>query len=272
MAQYGSIDISRTHRAVLDIHPMSQDLFQHLDQLVQGNFLVGRDVQGGTACIPHSQAHGPGDISGIDEIPGLVPVPENGHRLLLGDLPGKDGNHPSFSSFPLPFPVHIGETENHMVQTESLAVEPDIAFSHGFGKAVEGSRSRHFRFPEGQVLVVSVNGGTGRKDDLFHPAFPAAFQKMHQSGHIQVLIGFRMFHGIGHQGLGRQMDHRLELFLCQEVLQFPGTDIQQPKRDSCRHIRPFPSGQIVQYGHFTVFPAQKSRHHMGTDEASSPCH
>ena len=79
-----------------------------------------------------------------------------------------------------------------MVQAESLAVEPDIAFPHSFGKAIEGSGSRHFRFLEGQVLVIPVDGSTGRKDDLFHTAFPAAFQKMNQAGHIQVLIGCAM--------------------------------------------------------------------------------
>lgn len=92
-------------------------------QLIQADFRFRAKVIAGIAILCYQGSpNATGNISGIHEVTGLLAITIYSDALSLGQGLGKDADDSPFSAIALPFAIHIGETEDHIVNAEYLLV------------------------------------------------------------------------------------------------------------------------------------------------------
>ena len=108
-------------------------------QFFQAGFLGRAEVVGGIGRFGRERIEDAVcDITGVDEVAGLISIAENGDAFPFGDAFRKNADDAAFTAIPLAFAIDIGKAEDDVVDAVSEAVELEIVLGCLFGEAVEG--------------------------------------------------------------------------------------------------------------------------------------
>jgi hypothetical protein len=91
-------------------------------ELVDRRLVAGPDVADQAAAPGGGPHEGVDHVVDEDEVPGLLAVPEDGHRLAAQQALGEDGHHAGLAVGVLPGPVHVGQGQGGELQGVQLAV------------------------------------------------------------------------------------------------------------------------------------------------------
>ena len=210
------------------------------------------------------------DITGVDEIAGLISIAENGDALPFGDAFRKDADDAAFPAITLAFTVDIGKAENDIVYAIGEAVELEIILGGLFGEAVKGKRPlrQGLGNRERTISHVPIGRCGGREDDTLDAVFSAALEDADRAGDVLMHVALGISHGVGDEGLRREMYDGIEVFLFENVFDRLVMGVHDDEFHMREKVFAKSGGEVVQCNGFVAccfeFP-----HQVGTDESGS---
>ena len=210
------------------------------------------------------------DITGVNKVAGLISIAENGDAPPFCHAFRKDANDAAFSAVALPFAVDIGKAENDIVYAVSESVKLEIILGCLFGEAVKGKRllRQGLGNRERAIGHIPIGRCGGGEDDALDAVFPAALEDTDRAGDVLMHIVLGISHGVGDEGLRREMYDGIEVFLFENVFDRLVMDIHDDELHMREQVLTKAGGEVVQCNGFVAcffeFP-----HQVGTDESGS---
>ena len=210
------------------------------------------------------------DITGVNEVAGLLSITENGDALPFGDAFRKDADDAAFPAVALAFTVDIGKAENDIVYAVSETVKLEIILGCLFGEAVKGKRllRQCLGNRERAIGHIPIGRCGGGEDDTLDAVFPAALKDTDRAGDVLMHIVLGISHGVGDEGLRCEMHDGIEVFLFENVFDRLVMDIHDDEFHVREKVFAKSGGEVVQCNGFVAcffeFP-----HQVGTDESGS---
>ena len=210
------------------------------------------------------------DITGVDEVAGLISIAENGDAFPFGDAFRKDTDDAAFPAIPLTFSVDIGKAEDDVVDTVGEAVELEVILGRLLGEAVEGEGllRQCLGNRESTIGYVAVGGGGGGENDALHAVFSAALENADRAGDVLMHVVLGISHGVGDEGLRCEMHDGIEVFLFENVFDRLVMDIHDDEIHMREQVLTKAGGEIVQRDGFMAC-CFECPHQVGTDESGS---
>ena len=159
------------------------------------------------------------DITGVDEVAGLISIAENGDAFPFGDTFRKNADDAAFTAIPLAFAVDIGKAEDDIVYAIGEAVELEIIFCGLLGEAVEGEGllRQGLGNRESAISHIPIGRRRGGEDNALDAVFPAALEDADGAGDVLMHIVLGIGHGVGDEGLCSEVNDGVEVFLLENV-------------------------------------------------------
>ena len=210
------------------------------------------------------------DITGVNEVAGLISIAENGDTLPFGDAFRKDTDDAAFSAVALAFTVDIGKAEDDIVYAVSEAVELEIILGCLFGEAVEGEWLLRQCLGNRESAIGHIPIGRRRRgeDDTLDTVFPTALEDTDRAGDVLMHVVLGISHGVGDEGLRREMHDGIEVFLFENVFDGFVMNIHDDELHMREQVLTKAGGEIVQRDGFVACRFECS-HQVGTDESGS---
>ena len=210
------------------------------------------------------------DITGVDEVAGLISIAQNGDALPFGDAFRKDADDAAFSAVALPFAVDIGKAENDIVYAVSESVKLEIILGCLFGEAVKGKRllRQGLGNRERAIGHIPIGRCGGGEDDTLDTVFPAALEDTDRAGDVLMHIVLGICHRVGDEGLRCEMHDGIEVFLFENVFDSFVMGIHDDEFHMREQVLAKTGGEIVQRDGF-VTCCFECPHQVGTDESGS---
>ena len=210
------------------------------------------------------------DITGINEVAGLISIAENGDALPFGDAFRKDADDAAFPAVALAFAVDIGKAENDIVYAIGEAVELEIILGCLFGEAVKGKRllRQGLGNRERAISHISIGRCGGGEDNALDAVFSAALEDTDRAGDVLMHVMLGISHGVGDEGLRREMHDGIEVFLFENVFDRLVMDIHDDELHMREQVLTKAGGEIVQRDGFMAC-CFECPHQVGTDESGS---
>ena len=210
------------------------------------------------------------DITGVDEVAGLISIAKNGDALPFGDAFRKDADDAAFPAITLAFTIDIGKAEDDIVYAVSEAVELEIILGCLFGEAVKGKRllRQGLGNRERAIGHIPIGRRGGGEDNALDAVFPAALEDTDRAGDVLMHIVLGISHGVGDEGLRCEMHDGIEVFLFENVFDRLVMDIHNNELHMREQVLSKAGGEIVQCDGF-VACCFECPHQVGTDESGS---
>lgn len=271
VVQGGTVDVTFSGFVVGRDDLFAGDFGEDGYQFFQAGFLGRAEVVGGIGRFGRERIEDAVcDITGIDEVAGLISITENGDAFPFGDAFRKDTDDAAFTAIPLAFAVDIGKAEDDIVYAIGKAVELEIILSCLFGEAVEGEGLLRQGLGNRESAIGHIPIGCRRRgeDNALDAVFPAAFKNADGAGDVLMHIVFGIGHGVGDEGLRREMYDGIEVFLFENVFDGFVMDVHDDEFHMREQVLTKAGGEIVQRDGF-VACCFECPHQVGTDESGS---
>ena len=240
-------------------------------QFFQAGLPGSTEVVGGIGCFGGERAKDAVcDITGVDEVTGLISIAENGDAFPFGDAFRKDADDAAFPAVALAFAVDIGKAEDDIVYAIGKAVELEIVLGCLFGKAVEGEGLLRQCLGDRESAIGHIPIGRRRRgeDNTLDAVFPAAFKDANSAGDVLMHIVLGIGHGVGDEGLRREMYDGIEVLFPENVFDGFVMGIHDDELHMREQVLAKAGGEIVQRDGF-VACCFECPHQVGTDESGS---
>ena len=210
------------------------------------------------------------DITGVNEVAGLLSITENGDALPFGDAFRKDADDAAFSAVALAFTVDIGKAEDDIVYAIGEAVEIEIILGCLFGEAVKGKRllRQGLGNRERAIGHIPIGRRGGGEDDALDAVFPAALKDTYRAGDVLMHVALGISHGVGDEGLRREMHDSIEVLFPENIFDGFVMDIHDDELHMREQVLAKAGGEIVQRDGFMAC-CFECPHQVGTDESGS---
>lgn len=220
VVQGGAVDVAFSGFVVGRDDFFAGDFGEDRYQFFQAGFLGRAEIVGGIGRFGRERIEDAVcDITGVDEVAGLISIAENGDAFPFSDAFRKDADDAAFPAVALAFAVDIGKAEDDIVYAISKAVELEIVLSRLFGKAVkrEGLLRQCLGDRKSAIGHIPIGRRGGGEDNALDAVFPAAFKDADGAGDVLMHIVLGIGHGVGNEGLRREMYDSVEVFLPENV-------------------------------------------------------
>ena len=168
------------------------------------------------------------------------------------------------------FTVDIGKAENDIVYAVSESVKLEIILGCLFGEAVKGKRllRQGLGNRERAIGHIPIGRCGGGEDDTLDAVFPAALEDTDRAGNVLMHIVLGIRHGVGDEGLRREMHDGVEMLFPENVFDRLVMDIHDDKLHMREQVLTKACGEIVQRDGFMAC-CFECPHQVGTDESGS---
>ena len=271
VVQGGAVDIALSGFIVGGDDLFAGDFGEDGYQFFQAGLPGSAEVVGGIGCFGRERIKDAVcDITGVNEVAGLLSIAENGDALPFCHAFRKDADDAAFSAVPLPFAIDIGKAENDVVYAVGEAIELEIILSRLFAETVEGERllRQGLGNRERTIGHIPIGRCGGREDDALDAVFPAALEDTDRAGDVLMHVVLGIGHGVGDEGLRRKMHDGIEMFLLENVFDRLVMDIHDDELHMREQVLTKSGGEIVQRDGF-VACCFECPHQVGTDESGS---
>ena len=271
VVQGGTIDVALSGFIVGGDDLFAGDFREDSDQFFQTGLPGSTEVVGGIGRFGRKRIKDAVcDITGVDEVAGLISIAENGDVLPFGDAFRKDADDAAFPTVALAFTVDIGKAEDDIVYAIGEAVELEIILSCLFGEAVKGKRllRQGLGNRERAISHIPIGRRGGGEDDALDAVFPAALEDTDRAGDVLMHIVLGISHGVGDEGLRCEMHDGIEVFLFENVFDGFVMGVHDDEFHMREQVLTKAGGEIVQCDGF-VACCFECPHQVGTDESGS---
>ena len=210
------------------------------------------------------------DITGVNEVAGLLSITENGDALPFSHAFRKDADDAAFPAVTLAFTVDIGKAEDDIVYAVSESVKLEIILGCLFGEAVEGERllRQCLGNRERAIGHIPIGRRGGGEDDALDAVFSAALKDTYRAGDVLMHVALGISHGVGDEGLRREMHDSIEVLFPENIFDGFVMDIHDDEFHMREQVLAKAGGEIVQRNGF-VACCFECPHQVGTDESGS---
>ena len=210
------------------------------------------------------------DITGVNEVAGLISIAENGDALPFGDAFRKDADDAAFPAVALAFAVDIGKAENDIVYAVSETVKLEIILGCLFGEAVKGKRllRQGLGNRERAIGHIPIGRCGGGEDDTLDAVFPAALKDTDRAGDVLMHVMLGISHGVGDESLRREVNDGVEMLFPENVFDRLVMGVHDDEFHMREQVLTKAGGEIVQRDGF-VACCFECPHQVGTDESGS---
>ena len=210
------------------------------------------------------------DITSVDEVAGLLSITENGDALPFSHAFRKNADDAAFPAVALAFTIDIGKAEDDIVYAVGEAVELEIILGCLFGEAVKGKRllRQGLGNRESAIGHIPIGRRGGGEDDALDAVFPAALEDTDRAGDVLMHVVLGIGHGVGDEGLRREMHDGIEVFLFENVFDRLVMDIHDDELHMREQVLTKAGGEIVQCDGFMAC-CFECPHQVGTDKSGS---
>ena len=271
IVQGGTVDVALSGFVVGGGDLFAGDFGEDGYQFFQAGFLGSTEVVGGIGRFGRERIQDAVcDITSVDEVAGLISITENGDALPFGDAFRKDADDAAFSAVALAFTVDIGKAENDIVYAVSEAVKLEIILGCLFGEAVKGKRLLRQGLGNRERAIGHISIGRRRRgeDNALNAVFPAALEDTDRAGDVLMHIVLGISHGVGDEGLRREMHDGVEMLFPENVFDGFVMGVHDDELHMREQVLTKAGGEIVQRDGF-VACCFECPHQVGTDESSS---
>ena len=271
VVQGGAVDVAFSGFVVGRDDFFAGDFGEDRYQFFQAGFLGSAEVVGGIGRFGRERIKDAVcDITGVDEVAGLISIAENGDAFRFGDAFRKDTDDAAFPAITLAFTVDIGKAEDDVVDAISKAVELEIILGCLFGEAVEGEGLLRQGLGNRKSAIGHIPIGRRRRgeDNALDAVFPAAFKDADGAGDVLMHIVLGIGHGVGDEGLRRQVNDGVEVLFPENVFDGFVMGIHDDEFHMREQVLTKAGGEIVQRDGF-VACCFECPHQVGTDESGS---
>ena len=269
--QGGAVDVTFSGFIVGGDDLFAGDFGEDGYQFFQAGLPGSAEVVGGIGCLGRERIKDTVcDITGINEVAGLLSITENGDALPFSHAFRKDADDAAFSAVALAFTVDIGKAEDDIVYAVSEAVELEIILGCLFGEAVEGKRllRQGLGNRERAIGHIPIGRCGGGEDDALDAVFPAALEDTDRAGDVLMHVVLGIGHGVGDEGLCGEVNDGVEMLLLENVFDRLVMDIHDDELHMREQVLTKTGGEIVQCDGF-VACCFECPHQVGTDESGS---
>ena len=271
VVQGGAVDVALSGFIIGGNYLFAGDSREDSDQFFQAGLPGSTEVVGGIGRFGGERVKDAVcDITGVNEVAGLISIAENGDALPFGDALRKDADDAAFPAVALPFAVDIGKAEDDIVYAVSEAVELKIILGGLFGEAVKGKRLLRQGLGNRERAISHIPIGRRRRgeDDTLDAVFPAALEDTDRAGDVLMHVVLGISHGVGDEGLRREMHDGIEVFLFENVFDRLVMGVHDDELHMREQVLTKAGGEIVQRDGF-VACCFECPHQVGTDESGS---
>ena len=271
VVQGGAVDVTFSGFVVGGGDLFAGDFGEDGYQFFQAGFLGSTEVVGGIGRFGRERIKDAVcDITGVNEVAGLISIAENGDALPFCHAFRKDADDAAFPAVALAFAVDIGKAENDIVYAVSEAVELEIILGCLFGEAVKGKRllRQGLGNRERAIGHIPIGRCGGGEDDTLDAVFPAALEDTDRAGDVLMHVVLGISHGVGDEGLRCEMHDGIEVFLFENVFDRLVMDIHDDEIHMREQVLTKACGEIVQRDGFMTC-CFECPHQVGTDESGS---
>ena len=271
VVQGGAVDVTFSGFVVGGGDLFAGDFGEDGYQFFQTGFLGSTEVVGGIGRFGRERIKDAVcDITGVNEVAGLISIAENGDALPFCHAFRKDADDAAFPAVALAFAVDIGKAENDIVYAVSEAVELEIILGCLFGEAVKGKRLLRQGLGNRERAIGHIPIGRRRRgeDNALNAVFPAALEDTYRAGDVLMHVVLGIGHGVGDEGLRRKMHDGIKVFLFENVFDGFVMDIHDDEFHMREQVLTKAGGEIVQCDGF-VACCFECPHQVGTDESGS---
>ena len=269
--QGGAVDVTFSGSVVGGNDLFAGDFGEDGYQFFQAGFLGSAEVVGGIGRFGRERVKDAiCDITGVNEVAGLISIAENGDALPFGDAFRKNADDAAFSAVSLAFTVDIGKAENDIVYAVSETVKLEIILGCLFGEAVKGKRllRQGLGNRERAIGHIPIGRCGGGEDDTLDAVFPATLEDTDRAGDVLMHVVLRISHGVGDEGLRREMHDGIEVLFLENVFDGFVMNIHDDEFHMREQVLTKAGGEIVQRDGF-VACCFECPHQVGTDESGS---
>lgn len=271
VVQGGAVDVALSGFVVGGGDLFAGDFGEDGYQFFQAGFLGSAEVVGSIGRFGRERVKDAVcDITGVDEVAGLISIAENGDALPFGDPFRKDADDAAFPAVALAFTVDIGKAEDDIVYAIGEAVELEIILSCLFGEAVEREGLLRQRLGNRERAIGHIPIGRRRRgeDNALNAVFPAALEDTDRAGDVLMHVALGISHGVGDEGLRREMYDRVEMLFPENVFDGFVMGVHDDEFHMREQVLTKACGEIVQCDGF-VACCFECPHQVGTDESGS---
>ena len=271
IVQGGAVDVALSGFIVGGGDLFAGDFREDSDQFFQAGLPGSTEVVGGIGRFGRERIKDAVcDITGVNEVAGLLSITENGDALPFSHAFRKDADDAAFSAVALAFAVDIGKAEDDIVYAVSESVKLEIILGCLFGEAVEGERllRQGLRDRERAIGHIPIGRCGGGEDDTLDTVFPAALEDTDRAGDVLMHVVLRISHGVGDEGLRREMHDGIEMLFPENVFDGLVMGIHDDELHMREQVLTKAGGEIVQCDGF-VACCFECPHQVGTDESGS---
>ena len=271
VVQGGTVDVALSGFVVGGDDFFAGDFGEDGYQFFQAGFFCSREIVGGIGRFGRERIEDAVcDITGVDEVAGLISIAEDGDAFPFGDAFRKDADDAAFPAVALAFAVDVREAKDNVVDAVGEAVELEIILSCLFGEAVEGEWLLRQSLGNRERAIGHIPiGRCGRgENDALHAVFPAALEDADGADDVFVHVVLGISHGVGDEGLRREMHDGIEVFLFENVFDSFVMGIHDDEFHMREQVLAKTGGEIVQCDGFVAY-CFECPHQVGTDESGS---
>ena len=271
VVQGGAVDVTFSGFVVGGDDLFAGDFREDSDQFFQAGLPGSAEVVGGIGRFGRERVKDAVcDITGVNEVAGLISITENGDALPFGNAFRKDADDAAFPAVTLAFTVDIGKAENDIVYAVSESVKLEIILGCLFGEAVKGKRllRQGLGNRERAIGHIPIGRCGGGEDDALDAVFPAALEDTDRAGDVLMHVMLGIDHGVRDQCLRREMHDGIEVFLFENIFDRLVMDIHDDELHMLEQVLTKAGGEIVQCDGF-VACCFECPHQVGTDESGS---
>ena len=271
VVQGGAVDVAFSGFVVGGGDLFTGDFGEDSDQFFQAGLPGSTEVVGGIGRFGGERIQDAVcDITGVDEVAGLISIAENSDTPPFGDAFRKDADDAAFSAVALPFAVDIGKAENDIVYAVSESVKLEIILGCLFGEAVKGKRLLRQGLGNRERVIghISIGRCRGGEDDTLDAVFPAALEDTDRAGDVLMHVVLGISHGVGDEGLRCKMHDGIEMLFPENIFDGFVMDIHDDELHMREQVLTKAGGEIVQCDGFMAC-CFECPHQVGTDESGS---
>lgn len=271
VVQGGAVDVAFSGFVVGGGDLFAGDFGEDSDQFFQAGLPGSTEVVGGIGRFGRERVKDAVcDITGVNEVAGLISIAENGDALPFCHALRKDADDAAFSAVALPFTVDIGKAENDVVYAVGEAVELEIILGCLFGEAVKGKRLLRQGLGNRERVIghISIGRCRGGEDDTLDAVFPAALEDTDRAGDVLMHVVLGISHGVGDEGLRCKMHDGIEMLFPENIFDGFVMDIHDDELHMREQVLTKAGGEIVQCDGFMACYFE-CPHQVGTDESGS---
>ena len=271
VVQGGAVDVALSGFVVDGDDLFARDFREDGYQFFQAGLPGSTEVVGGIGRFGRERVKDAVcDITGVNEVAGLLSITENGDALPFSHAFRKDADDAAFSAVALAFTVNIGKAENDIVYAVSEAVELEIILGCLFGEAVKGKRLLRQGLGNRERAIGHIPIGRRRRgeDDTLDTVFPAALEDTDRAGDVLMHIVLGIGHGVGDESLRREVNDGVEMLFPENVFDRLVMDIHDDELHMREQVLTKTGGEIVQCDGFMTC-CFECPHQVGTDESGS---